>query len=521
MKSARFAIASALIATFISTSACIASQLKNLDRDTWIGTYAGQTKLSVRHLSVRRAVLKGQGVYCLQETEISLVGNVSDNKSISTRYINERFTPVYEVFKQTWKEGSKDRHRNISISYNASNIKYVVDNNGRLSHKSLSIPKGTDFTASSKYDLGVRRYRIGEKIELSYFDTENLGIKHIVVNAIRREKITVNGKKYDTTAIGIDKTPVYWRTNNGMLVKMSIPELGLTASIESPQEVLSSIENIGNPSTLHNKSIVSAKTFKAGRTVAVLMAQSKSTLRMRFANYISNSDNSEYYQEDTQDPDLLRDEWAGIYSDNAKIGYAHTTIRRDKFLGNPAYRRDYAVTFGFPATDGNSYRSEHSIITYCDENYNPLYILFDESAGDSHKSVEARFLDRVIESKIETDGNVTRQTIEVPEGSDFRTQCMFKFGALPVSVGDCYKVDFFNPMNSTIGSYTINVTRREKITLNGKSYDAYLTVPTEEPDAPSWQTENGYFIKSSMCNGRVKWFKETKEQAMDSTVIVR
>lgn len=518
MKSARLAIASALIATFISTSACIAaSQLRNLDRDTWIGTYAGQTKLSVRHLSVRRTVLKGQKVYSVQETETSLVGNVLDNKSVSTRYINDHFIPVYEVSNRTWKEGTKDRHKSISVSYNANSIKYTIDDNGRISHKSLPIPKGTDFVASAKYDLGVRTYKVGENIKLCYLDTENLGIKHITVNVIRREKITVKGKKYDTTAIGIDKTPVFWRTNNGTLVKMSIPEFGLTASIETPREGLNSIKN-----TPANKRIAMRnwkqleKTFKAGRTASVLMAQNKSMLRTHFAN-----GSNEYYQEEEpQDPNLLRDEWAGIYTDNVKIGYAHTTVRKDEFLGYPAYRRDYVVTFGFPAADGTCNGSEHSIITYCDEDYNPLYILFEESAGDYHKSVEARFVDGLIETKVESDGNITRQTLEIPENSDFRTQTMFKFGAKPVSVGDCFQVEFFNPLSATIGSYTVNVTKREKITLNGETYDAYLTIPTEEPDSPSWQTKDGYFIKSSMCNGHMTWVRETKEQAMTANKIV-
>lgn len=206
-----------------------------------------------------------------------------------------------------------------------------------------------------------------------------------------------------------------------------------------------------------------------------------------------------------------RDEWAGIYLMDKKIGYAHSEIKKTE--GGYQISEDLFMDM---TVMNVPQKMETRINAVTDNNLMLNAFNFRLRSGIISFIVYGYVEDHTLQLQINAGGSKQKQTIalkEIPVLSNTLKYYILKKG---LSAGSTYTQTFFDPLTLRNRHIVIEVIAKEKITVQGESYNCYkIKESFKGVSLYAWVDHNGDTIKEQSPLGLVL-IKESKEQAMQA-----
>jgi len=214
----------------------------------YMHTRIGQAKLDGKtmncksnemHVRIKKDALK-YGIDCKWET-----------------YADDQFMPVLVTFRTSIKDGGKDHWSNGEWRCTSNSIKSKVsDSDSGSNDKTITYPapRSEDLIESCKYEFGIRKLRIGDKITKCHFRMYDLvysnpGLyfkfddKPTTMQVLRSETLELNGKTHQALVMVENLSygeVTRWFLENGEELKSENPTLirFMTSSREEAVKIL-------------------------------------------------------------------------------------------------------------------------------------------------------------------------------------------------------------------------------------------------------------------------------------------
>lgn len=215
--------------------------------------------------------------------------------------------------------------------------------------------------------------------------------------------------------------------------------------------------------------------------------------------------------------DIPSETWMGIYIGSAKIGYARSYIQRTTFEGKPAYRLDDFSRIKALIMDVEVGQDMESA-AILNEQFEPIRQVIKMSSAGHTTSITARYSPKEIIAEVESEGTKSTKTIPIPPGSKLLPEGSGLPHDAELKVGDKLSAKYFEPMSLKLDDVAIEVLRKEKITLDGKEYEATVVKSvTSLGETIFWQDEKGNSLKvdASLMGLTLTMVREPKEIALD------
>lgn len=206
----------------------------------------------------------------------------------------------------------------------------------------------------------------------------------------------------------------------------------------------------------------------------------------------------------------LKEEWMGIYIGEQKIGYSYTLTQKSEDGGYIITERTRMVI----KLLGEGKKVETFIRSYATEDYAMKSFIFEFLQPTHPMKIEGEVVGSLLKTKIYTGGEV--RTEEIPLSKDTY---------LPVSIegivakrglkeGSRYEFPVFDPTTFSKVNLVINVGGKEKLTIDGKEYEANkLQSIFSGITSYIWVTKEGEVLKEISPMG-VSMIKESREEAL-------
>lgn len=205
--------------------------------------------------------------------------------------------------------------------------------------------------------------------------------------------------------------------------------------------------------------------------------------------------------------------WMGAYVAGKKIGYLCYKIDKSDLNDSSVYMITSVMNNRMTVL-GTELSQAISTTVYTDAKYYPLKETFSMSSGGKTTAVVAVFKPDRIECEMSGSTGSSKQTVPIPKGVTLVGDAMFTTPDIKMEIGKEYSQYYFNPLTLSIDSLKIKAEGREKITVNGKEYDAMIvTNATAMGDMKVWQTDDGDVLKITAMMG-IMMVREDKDKAM-------
>jgi len=205
--------------------------------------------------------------------------------------------------------------------------------------------------------------------------------------------------------------------------------------------------------------------------------------------------------------------WMGAYVASKKIGYLCYKIDKSDLADASIYKIT-SVMNNHMNVLGVDLTQVIDTTVYTDAKYNPLKETFSMSSGGKSTTVIATFKPDTVECEMSGSTGSSKQRVPIPKGVTLVGDAMFTSPDLKMEIGKEYSQYYFNPLTMSIDTLKIKAEGREKITVNGKEYDALIvTNSTTMGDMKVWQTDDDDVLKITAMMG-ITMIREDKEKAM-------
>ncbi len=204
--------------------------------------------------------------------------------------------------------------------------------------------------------------------------------------------------------------------------------------------------------------------------------------------------------------------WMGIYLGKTKIGYTSFVIDKATFRGKPGYRLDSTSTMRVLAL-GEEVEQELLTRIYLNEDFEPLYEIFEMMSAGHATRITAKFEPEQIVADVFSEGTKSTETIPIPPGSKLVGDATFFPVTMKLKVGDKLKLKYFNPLSLSLDDVHSEVARTEDLELEGKTHKAFVIRNlTPYGEMTCWQDEKGNLLKVASIM-RLVMLREPKEKA--------
>lgn len=230
-----------IIAVFAFTGLAQSQPPKNTDIDQWFGVFKGSVKVGYEHISIGKSTFEGKSVYKRTGTRRDTLNATNGNWYYTDNfYISRDFSPIYEVL--TCHDGSTFSGK-VEARYNRSNISCTITINGKVTHKTIAIPHGTDLSTYCKYRLRVTSVPIGKTETMSTFlpDYKHPSLFKLKVQGVRRERVEFDDEQENALVIRehYKQPETIWRLSDGRISKIDIPARGEVLKAEDEWDAVS------------------------------------------------------------------------------------------------------------------------------------------------------------------------------------------------------------------------------------------------------------------------------------------
>ena len=396
-------------------------------QDYWMGICYDQSQIGSLHVTVRKGRVNGKDGWI--RDEISRIHYRTADKSHTLDIDRELFADdnYHPISDTLTSDGSDCQPLSMAATFGSGVGKLKTTSGETTDEKTIPLLEEDQANLASgcRYDLGGRTLSPGDTFDLSHMhNIMNLlpdgrcmsSVDVTTVLALRREKIMVGGKGYNTlvaseTSENVDI--IRWQLANGEVIKEKRPTEHLVFLRETKKDATKVDEGPG----------------------PLLDTQAK--------------------PEPTPRPDahLLRsfpanaDYWMGVYSGSSKIGYLHVAIKPDKFGGKDVFRKDERFHV-WPNRSPKRYGADFSHTVYAG---NDLCPVFEEATGGAHDPssqagnsmlLQTRYNPESIDVTVTSEGKTSTNT--EPESKECREMliagCTCDFGMRKLDVGDSINV---------------------------------------------------------------------------------
>ena len=203
------------------------------------------------------------------------------------------------------------------------------------------------------------------------------------------------------------------------------------------------------------------------------------------------------------------DEWAGIYQQGRKIGYAHSRVTReaDTYHLLEESELDLLVL-------GSVHRVRTVINSYTTRNFLLKYFDFSMHSGLSSMEIKGAVVRNQLVLDILTGGDTRKERIALKEPPYLSPTIKPALILLGLEPGKKYRFPLFNPATMNTEDAYISVEAKERIKVGDREQAVYKLKETYQGlEAFSWITEDGDIIKEESPLGYVL-LKESMAEAM-------
>jgi len=203
------------------------------------------------------------------------------------------------------------------------------------------------------------------------------------------------------------------------------------------------------------------------------------------------------------------DEWAGIYQQGRKIGYAHTQVMReaDTYHLLEESELDLLVL-------GSVQRVKTVINSYTTRNFLLKYFNFTMQSGTSTMEIKGAVVGKRLTLDIMTGGQTRNERIALKKPPYLSPNIKPALLLLGLELGRTYTFPVFNPATMNMEDASITVESKERIKVGDQEQNVYKLKETFQGlEAFSWITEDGDTIKEESPLGYVL-LKESRVEAL-------
>jgi transglutaminase-like putative cysteine protease len=203
------------------------------------------------------------------------------------------------------------------------------------------------------------------------------------------------------------------------------------------------------------------------------------------------------------------DEWAGIYQQGRKIGYAHTRVMReaDTYRLTEESELDLLVL-------GSVQRVKTVINSYTTKNFLLKYFDFTLQSPASSMDIKGAVVGNTLLLDILSAGQTRKERILLKEPPYLSPNIKPALILLGLEPGRSYRFPLFNPTTMNMEDASLSVESKERIKVGDTEQTVYKLKETYQGmEAFSWITEAGDTIKEESPLGYVL-LKETMTEAL-------
>ena len=212
--------------------------------DWWMGVYLGETKLGYTHVSTEPAP-DGKKTRVKTETWMrAAVLGFSIEQSVDT---DEVLDAALRPVSLRACIGSAGRVTEVKARFLKTQVNVERKAGDDVTTKILPIPKGANLVADADTALLNRAFHPGDVCRYTYLNIVTLALEDATTEVLRKEKVTVGGRSYDTvvtktSSATMDATA--WMLPDGRPVKV-ITSPGLVMVAETREVALAGNEERG------------------------------------------------------------------------------------------------------------------------------------------------------------------------------------------------------------------------------------------------------------------------------------
>src|SRR5512135_3058925 len=203
------------------------------------------------------------------------------------------------------------------------------------------------------------------------------------------------------------------------------------------------------------------------------------------------------------------DEWAGIYQQGRKIGYAHTRVERvaDAYHLSEESELDLLVL-------GSVQRVKTVINSYTTKNFLLKYFDFTLHSGMSDITMKGAVVGKKLVLDIVTNGQTRTDRIALRDPPYLSPNIKPALILLGLEPGRTYTFPLFNPATMSMEKASVSIESRDHIKVGDAEQTVYkLKESFQGLEAYSWITEDGDTIKEESPLGYVL-LKESRVEAL-------
>lgn len=207
--------------------------------EAWMGTFVGDKKIGWMSMTIDKAEIDGAAGYKISSVvsnRLTVLGSDLTQLVNTEVYTDSKYRPIKETFSMS----SGGKTTSVTAMFYKNRIEYEVSAGTGNSKKSIPIPVGADLIADPMFTTSEKFPGIGQECSLRYFNPLTLSLEDLTIKVHKREKITVNGKGYDTLAFE-NITPIgsmsVWQSDSGDLVRIK-GMMGITMEKMSREEAI-------------------------------------------------------------------------------------------------------------------------------------------------------------------------------------------------------------------------------------------------------------------------------------------
>jgi|GEM_PF-3349911 len=252
----------AILQVIVVGSAWAGDAPRDVTKDYWLGVYLGNQRFGYVHISVARDKFEGKDAYRLTETsriKITNSGRMLQEDVTHTLYLDDNFDRVYECVESRSNDPASVPQK-MEARYGPDSAKITSTAGMKMQQKDVPVSEQSRAMAlvGSKFAIGALPMQVGTKVQAEFLRlviSLERGIEYTsasgTLEAVRNEKIALDGKSYETTLIqDVWKggTANRWLQADGEIAGMTLPGSQVMFRTES-RESATSIDSTGGIDT--------------------------------------------------------------------------------------------------------------------------------------------------------------------------------------------------------------------------------------------------------------------------------
>lgn len=205
--------------------------------------------------------------------------------------------------------------------------------------------------------------------------------------------------------------------------------------------------------------------------------------------------------------------WMGTFVSGKKVGWMSLNVEKAEFDGRQGYKITSVVNNRLKVL-GTDMTQLVNTEVYTDDKFSPIKEIFSMSSGGKTTAVTAKFTANSIEYEVSAgETESTKKTIAIPDGPEMIADPLFTTSDKFPDIGKECSLRYFNPLTLNLEPLTIKVNKRERITVDGKSYEtiAFDNI-TPMGTMNVWQEVGGDIVQLKGMMG-ITMRRMTKEEA--------